>query len=173
MAECGLELIGAEFPWRLRCGACPSSPHQSPLFTFLLGLAEGDFEGRGVFHVNDQRNMALRDGSLKVIRFQPGRGGPQAGREPGGELQPGYLMFDLAQDPGEHMDLMRGGPSDQARDMMARLDTFHDARLAESRSTLPDADAAPDPALRKHLQDHGYWHHVDAEGASAPKPGTP
>lgn len=137
----------------------------------LMGLSHGDYAPSDVFHLNDQRNMALRAGSLKLIRFNPGNGGPRGGRGLGrAPPAPGYLLFDLERDPMEREDLAKGGIPAKAELMRTRLDAFVEQRLAESQSSLPDAAAAPDPALREHLQDHGYWHHVDGGGEALPPP---
>jgi arylsulfatase A-like enzyme len=136
----------------------------------LLGLAQGDFLVQPAFHVNDQRNMALRDGAHKLIRFHPGSGGPRTGRR--GETQVGYLLFDLEDDPLERNDLAKGDPSSVAPTLRERLDGFVAERLRESAEALPQATEGDDPALREHLRDHGYWHHVQEGAPTQPDEGA-
>ena len=137
----------------------------------LMGLAHGSYEPGAVFHINDKRNMAIRDGELKLIRFHPGGGGPRDPNAPQRDPGAGYLLFDLGEDPMEHRDIAKGGTTAQAAPLKERLDAFLEARVTES-AALPSAAASPDPALRKHLQDHGYWHHVEGE-QPPPPPDTP
>jgi arylsulfatase A-like enzyme len=134
----------------------------------LMGLAQGSYEPSAVFHINDQRNMAIRLGQLKLIRFHPGGGGPRGAHAPERDPGAGYLLFDLDRDPMEHHDIAKGGTTAQAAPLKERLDAFLEARVAES-AALPSAAASPDPALRKHLQDHGYWHHVEGEQPPPPE----
>ncbi len=153
-----------------RAGATLDATMMGQPLLSLMGLAEGSYEPRDVFHVNDQRNMALRSGNHKLIRFHPGSGGPRAGRPRQGAPGAGYLLFDLESDPMEHQDIARGAEEGLAAQLRERLDAFVEERLAQSADALPDAAAAPDPALRQHLQDHGYWHHVQGEGEPPPPP---
>jgi arylsulfatase A-like enzyme len=136
----------------------------------LMGLAHGDYQDRPAYHLNDQRNMALRRGSQKLIRFHPGGGGPRTGRR--GETQVGYLLFDLDKDPLERVDRAREDRSGLDPEFQALLDGFVQQRLEESAQALPDAASNPDPALREHLRDHGYWHHVQEGAPTRPDEGA-
>ena len=155
-----------------RAGATQDASMPGQPLLPLMGLATGEYQHRDVFHLNDQRNMALRSGSTKLIRFNPGSGGPRGAGGPGRQHPSAYLFFDLEDDPMEREDLAKGGALGPAEAMRERLDAFAQERIDQSKSSLPNAAAAPDPALRKHLQEHGYWHHVDG-GAQAGDPQAP
>lgn len=145
-----------------RAGAVPEAGMTGQSLLPLLGLAAGRYEPGDIYSVNDQRNVALRAGDLSLIRFEPG--GP-----PGSVREPGWLLFDLARDPEEHRELMKSPhPPPEAAAMQARLGAFHQALLAESARGLPPAGAEPDEALRQHLRDHGYWHHVAPDEGAPP-----
>jgi arylsulfatase A-like enzyme len=144
-----------------RAGATPDQGMQGQSLLPLLGLADGSYEEREVYSLNDRRNMALRSGDLSMIRFE--RGGPR-----GPQREPGWLLFDLEADPGERHELMGSSPPPQAKAMRERLAAFNAARIAESQRALPAASPQPDQALKEHLQDHGYWHHVAPDGQPAP-----
>ncbi len=148
-----------------RAGATLDAEMQGQSLLPLLGLSQGSYEPRDVFSVNDKRNMALRWGSQKMVRFNPGRGGRtmQQGQDR-------YLLFDLDEDPLETNNLMELAPPESVEALRQRLDSFHDQIVAESRAAAPGADAEPNRALRKRLHDHGYWRHVDPDGEERPPP---
>ncbi len=152
-----------------RAGVAVDSQMMGQSLLPLLGLADGKCQESRIFSLNNRRDMALRWRQHKLLRFEPG------GRRRGGrQSEPGYLLFDLSQDPQERRNLLRKDPPSEASELQTWLEEFHRERLAKSGISGEEGGKA-NPALRRKLKEQGYWRHVERKpGEEAPDaPPTP
>ncbi|MFH1463525.1 MAG: sulfatase-like hydrolase/transferase [Pseudomonadota bacterium] len=137
-----------------RVGAPPDAGSDGRSLLGLLQLGPPGWAPRHSFALNNRRDMALRAWPDKLVRFEPGRGDPQA-------PPVGHLCFDLADDPGEDHPDREACPTA----LLEELEAFHAARIAQSDAVAP----APDnPALVRKLREQGYWGQIAPEGSQKP-----
>jgi len=118
----------------------------------LLGLAEGGYAEGDAFALNDPRSFGIRSGGLELQRLH----GPEGTR---------HELYDLSLDPLEQRNLWADPPPEAALPLLERLLAFEAERLERGPPPGPLPGGPRDEALRQQLRDHGYWRHVEAEGA--------
>lgn len=119
-------------------------------------LAPGVHPERDAYAFNDVTRFALRAGSYELQRQHP-----KPRRGPPSREGVRHELYDLAADPFESQNLWTDPPSAIALALSERLAAFEQQVHASSLADNIGAQVSPDPELRQHLKDEGYWRHVE------------